>query len=48
MTLLKALQVRVTCMSIPWVPPKDSMSTYLINQIVMGEESDDLDTGDAT
>jgi hypothetical protein len=48
MALLKALQVRMTCISIPWVPPTNMQNCYLLNTMVLGEESDDLGTGVAT
>lgn len=41
MSLLKALQVKVTCTSIPWRPsPYSSDVVRMINEIVLGEESD--------
>jgi len=46
MTLLKALQINLTCVQIPWTPPKDSRISYFINSIVLGEESDDMATSD--
>lgn len=45
MTLLKWLQINLTTVSLPWVPPKDTELAYFINSIVIGEESDDLGTG---
>jgi Protein of unknown function (DUF3050) len=40
MSLLKALQRKLTCTSIPWMPVGDGNLRYLINEIVTGEESD--------
>lgn len=41
MTLLKALQRELTCIDLPWVPRGDAVSRRLINEIVVGEESDE-------
>jgi hypothetical protein len=44
MSLLKALQNNLTCTSIPWFPKGSADTRFLINEIVVGEESDvDLD-----
>ncbi|GAA4415888.1 DUF3050 domain-containing protein [Nibrella viscosa] len=40
MSLLKALQNNLTCTSIPWFPKGSADTRYLINEIVIGEESD--------
>ena len=40
MSLLKALQIELTCVSIPWVPRKKGKLTQFINEIVLAEESD--------
>src|SRR5579885_3550238 len=45
MTLLKALQRRLTGTSLPWLPPPDVESARLINDIVLGEETDEVVAG---
>jgi hypothetical protein len=40
MSLLKALQRRLCCNEIPWLPPVDHVSARFINEIVLAEETD--------
>ncbi len=45
MSLLKALQRQLTCVTVPWIPTGPTGSRRLINDIVMVEESDELGKG---
>ncbi|MGO1245817.1 DUF3050 domain-containing protein [Sphingobacterium sp. JB170] len=40
MSLLKFLQIKLTCTTLPWVPSDNPDTRYLINEIVLAEESD--------
>jgi hypothetical protein len=48
MSLLKALQRRLCCVEIPWLPAADAISSRLVNEIVLAEESDDDGQGGFT
>ncbi|NMG05923.1 DUF3050 domain-containing protein [Brasilonema sp. UFV-L1] len=45
MCLVKTLQRKLTCVTVPWLPPKDIFSARLINDIVLAEETDEVSPG---
>jgi hypothetical protein len=48
MSLLKSLQQKLTCTTLPWMPVGNANTRYLINEIVTGEESDVDEHGERT
>ena len=44
-SLLKAMQQKLTCTTIPWLPTPDPEARRLVNEIVLDEESDELPDG---
>jgi hypothetical protein len=44
-SLLKAMQQRLSCTTVPWLPTADPEARRLVNEIVLDEESDELPDG---
>jgi DUF3050 family protein len=38
MSLVKRLQRYLTCLEVPWLPPRDRQAAHLINQIVLAKK----------
>lgn len=45
MTLIKTLQRRLTCVDTPWIPANFAASARFVNEIVLSEETDEVQPG---
>ena len=43
MNLIKTLQSKLTCITVPWQPVDHTENARLLNEIILEEESDEID-----